>query len=57
MNISGIIRGALLGAGVLNMRNKILNFQGDVKSLYIYKNRKCGVIVHETATHQVTVEF
>ena len=22
-----------------------------------YKNRRCGMIVHETATHQVTVEF
>ena len=22
-----------------------------------YKNRRCGMIVHETATHQVTIEF
>ena len=22
-----------------------------------YKNRRCGMIVNETATHQVTVEF
>ena len=22
-----------------------------------YKNRRCGMIVHETATHRVTVEF
>ena len=23
----------------------------------IYKNRRCGMIVHETAIHQMTVEF
>ena len=27
------------------------------KSLVLYKNRRCGMIVHETAAHQMTVEF
>ena len=45
-----------------HVRNTCVRALGDfhMKKLHVYmkyKIRKCGMIVHETAIHQMTVEF